>query len=410
MYCILINAKGSKKRKAEQESEPLVGYVKNKLNNTIVSLLLTLSGARTVASIPISVYYYIADIKGDENRTHLAQRFTMVVASDDAGKTEFRKRVKETGGTTFAMLSPTREQMHSIFKDTLSADEIDFRLDVVGCNPRELGTVSDETCKPNPDFVGIVTDTCDEVLGCTDDDPTHFKWVMGVVMQSIETATVGENKITMTSLFREDIQEGRDLISVFTSTFMCFLAGRIRDKFTTDTLGFLTMLFGRSGVGNCHEYDAHSFFCGLTSATHPCWRLADRKWVKLPLGAGPRQKVIFRNINSISNAMLKSVTVPLRYLLPSITNLALIDSIIPASIPYVLQMTVSEKHRGATNRMADIRTQLGEPDTVRMIFVVPEDVVAKFTFPTDMPEYVEMYVTVAKVVTFADAKKLRSSN
>jgi hypothetical protein len=132
--------------------------------------------------------------------------------------------------------------------------------------------------------------------------------------------------------------------------------------------------------------------------------------VKLPLGAGPRQKVIFRNINSISNAMLKSVTVPLRYLLPSITNLALIDSIIPASIPYVLQMTVSEKHRGATNRMADIRTQLGEPDTVRMIFVVPEDVVAKFTFPTDMPEYVEMYVTVAKVVTFADAKKLRSSN
>jgi hypothetical protein len=146
--------------------------------------------------------------------------------------------------------------------------------------------------------------------------------------------------------------------------------------------------------------------------------------VKLPLGGGPRQKVIFRNINSISDALLKSVTVVLRYLLPSITNLALIDSIIPARIPYVLQMTVSEKHRGATKRMKEIRTELGNPETVRrmkeirtelgnpetvrMIFVVPEDVVAKFTFPTDMPGYVDMYVTVAKIVTLADAKKLRS--
>jgi hypothetical protein len=315
----------------------------------------------------MSVYYYIADIKGDENRTLLAQRFTMVVASDDAGKTEFRKRLSETGGETFSMLSPTREQMHSIFQATLPANEIDFRLDVVGCNPRELGVVIGQTYKSNSDFKILVEETCAEILGCagTDTDLFHFNWVKSIVMESIETGILEENKITMSSLFRDDIQEGRRLITVFASTFMCFLAGRIRDKFTFDTRGVLSMLFGRSGVGNCHEYDAHNFFCGLTSATHPCWRLADRKWVELPLGAGPR--------------------------------------------PIVLKMTVSGKHRGATNRMAEIHTQLGNPDTVRMIFfVVPEDVVANFTFPTDLPEYVELYVTIAKVVSFSDAKKLRS--
>eukprot|EP00428_Durinskia_dybowskii_P069835 CAMPEP_0170415496 /NCGR_PEP_ID=MMETSP0117_2-20130122/32641_1 /TAXON_ID=400756 /ORGANISM="Durinskia baltica, Strain CSIRO CS-38" /LENGTH=556 /DNA_ID=CAMNT_0010673473 /DNA_START=61 /DNA_END=1731 /DNA_ORIENTATION=- len=424
MYCIMIGARKaeqeseqesepanrSKKRKAEQESgHVVVGYVRNE-GSAEVKFLLTLSGVKRVASIPSSVHYYIADIKGDQNRTNLAQRFTMVVASDDAGKAEFRKRVEEAGrtrsGYTKYMPSPTTEEMHSIFKDTLSTEEINFRLGVVGRNPRKLGTEWD-TYKPNPDFEGLVKETCAEILGCaeTDKDPAHFNWVMGVVMQSIDTATVLENKITMTSLFREDILMDITWISVFTSTFMCFLAGRIRDKFTYDTLGYLTLLFGRSGVGNCHEYDSHNFFCALISTTHPCWCSTTKQWVNVQLGAGPRQKVIFRNINSIADALQNSESVARRYLLPSITNLALIDSIIPNDI--VLQMTVSDKHRGATKRMAEIREELGKPNTVRMIFVVPEDVVTKFTFPADMPLYVKMYVTVAKNMDLADAMKLK---
>ncbi len=191
MYCILFRAKKSKKRKSEEEL--LIGFVKNKLNNEIVSNLLTVNGAKIASIIPHTVYYYIADIKGDETRTNLAQCFTMVVSSDDAGKTEFRKRVKEAGrdkqsGYTYAMVSPTPEQMHFIFKNILTAEEIGFRLDVVGCNPRELG-MNFDTYKPNPDFEVLVRDTCEEILGCshTDEDPSHFNWVMDVIMQSIET-------------------------------------------------------------------------------------------------------------------------------------------------------------------------------------------------------------------------------
>lgn len=71
-------------------------------------------------------------------------------------------------------------------------------------------------------------------------------------------------------------------------------------------------------------------------------------------------------------------------------------------------MPVSEKHSGATHRMPEIHAELRSPATVHMIFVVPEDLVAKFISPTDMPAYVDMYVTVAKMVTLVDARKLRS--
>lgn len=410
MYCILIAAKRSKKRKAEQESIPLIGFVTNKRNDMIVSQLLTPSGVKAVTSIPTSVYYYISDIKGDENRTNLAQRFTMVVASDDAGKTEFRKRIKEAGkdsnsGYTYAMTSPTRDQMHSMFEKILTADEIDFRLDVVGCNPRDLG-MNPDPYKRNAELERLVGETCEEVLGCTssDADPSHYNWVMGVVMQSIDSATINESKIAVNSLFREDVFEGNRLISVFTSTFMCFLAGKIRDKFKTDTMGFLTMIFGRCGVGNCHEYDAHNFFCGLAAATHPCWSWRTKRWEEVPLGGGPRTKVIFRNIKGISGALDKSASIPQRYLLPSITNLALIDSIIPPNV--VLQMTISETYRGAASKAVDISKQLNNPQPLLMIFVVPEEVVAKFKFPTDLPN-VDMYVTVAKPVTLADAQTMK---
>jgi hypothetical protein len=329
----------------------------------------------------------------------------------EPGKVEFRKRVIEAGknnksGYTYAMQSPTREQMHCIFKNMLPPEEIDFRLDVVGCNPRYLG-MEFETYKLIPEFKMLVEETCEEVLGCsktTDVNTSHSDWVMGVVMQCIDTAIVGDNKVTMNSLFREDIVENKELISVFCSTFMCFLAGKIRDKFATDSLSFLTMIFGRSGVGNCHEYDSHNFFCGLTSPTHPCWNMLTKRWVDVQLGEGPRQKGVFRNIKDISHALASSSTISSRYLLPSITNLALIDSIIPPKV--VLQMTISDTHRGASTKAVDIVQALKVPQ-ILMIFVVPETVVTKFKFPNDLPNNIDLYVTVAKTMTLADAQKIK---
>jgi hypothetical protein len=150
--------------------------------------------------------------------------------------------------------------------------------------------------------------------------------------------------------------------------------------------------------------DCHKFFCGLVSATHPCWSFNEQKWwVDVQLGGGPREKVIFRNIKDISSALIKSKNMRQRYLLPSITNLALIDSIIPPSV--VLQMTISNNHSGASSKVNDIYNQLNRPPRLVMVFVVREEVVEKFHFPTHLPSYVTMYVTVAKPMTLAEAQK-----
>lgn len=130
--------------------------------------------------------------------------------------------------------------------------------------------------------------------------------------------------------------------------------------------------------------------------------------IKMSLGimqTTPRTKVLFRKINDISNVLAISSAVSSRYLLPSVSNLALIDSIIPPAI--VLQMIVSESHRGATDKVADILRELNDPATLVMIFVVPEEIVATFKFPTALPDHVHMYLTVAKPMTLAEARKIK---
>jgi hypothetical protein len=161
------------------------------------------------------------------------------------------------------------------------------------------------------------------------------------------------------------------------------------------------MLFGSSGVGNSFELDSHNFFAGLTSLNHPC------QWELLQLGGtSPRTKVICRNITSIAAKLDESKDVSRRYLMPSICNLALIDSVIPDDI--VLQMTISKKHSGAMDRMGDIREELGNPAAVLMIFVVPEDTIEDFSFPVELTQskyqYVHMYVTVPKIMTIEEAR------
>ena len=249
----------AKKRKVDQNIQPIIGFVKEGGD----SFLLYTNEYSIVLNIPTSAYYHISDVKCDIPQTYLAQRFTMAVASDDFGKKEFGKRLSEAGcnGKIFVMTSPTREQMHLIFEDRFSPEEIDFRLDVVGCNPRALSL---DLCGYTPDssvFLAL-EETCVEVLGISKTDE-RFEWVTSVVMCAIEVAKYEDKKITLNNLFRETCVHGRQWPSFYTSTFMSFLAGKIRDKFRADTMGFLMMLFGRCGIGSCHECDSHIFFVAL---------------------------------------------------------------------------------------------------------------------------------------------------
>jgi hypothetical protein len=431
MYCMLYAAKNkakkeessntstSRKRKLEDD-DCVIGYVKN-IDNKEVNLVLTLDNKYiTVDSISEnSVCYYIADVRDDKTRMIVGQHFTMVVSSDDASKKAFGNKVMEAGGVNnsgyvYGMPSPTREQLIKIFaKNPEELPEVEFHLDVVGCNPRALA-VSSDNIGPiyKPEYSGVVQaieSLCSELLKCGNDEvgTRRIRWVTVVVLWFLHRATA----VTATSLFKEyEITNNFvDFDQVFSSTFMCFLAGKIDDMLRGKRDNILKMFFGCSGVGNSFEYDSHNFFAGLTSPGHPCCR-STGKWELLQLGGtSPRTKVIFRNINSIAAKIDESKDFGRRYLMPSVCNLALIDSVIPDNT--VLQMTISKKDSGAIDRMNAIRQELGNPTAVIMIFVVPVDTVQDFSFPVEFaqPEYqyVHMYVTAPKIMTIGEARILR---
>jgi len=89
----------------KREANQLLDLSRTNRNNSIVERVLTVDGFTTVATIPSNIYYYIADIKGDEPSTHLAQGFTLVVTSDNDGKAEFLKRVAEEGDTASNLIT-----------------------------------------------------------------------------------------------------------------------------------------------------------------------------------------------------------------------------------------------------------------------------------------------------------------
>lgn len=419
IFCMLLQAKAiqskasqanpPKKRKVTSTSlvasaDFSIGYVCNGISDELVKFVINLSGYEKVAALP-TVDCLIADIKGDVASTDEAKLITMAVSADDLGKIEFNKRVDEDNGDMYCMPSPTVDQMKQIFlhldEDPLSEREIEFRLNVVGCNPRLLGSAcTTVTCSGPFEYVdALVSETYDEILRSSDDpaqSAAHLEWIKFIVKSAVEIAYANKSErsqIEVSSVFLEYVEDG-DWRLEYCSTFMCFLAGKIRDKLKGDTLKHLEDIFGRCGIGNYHEYDSHVFFSGLQSSHYPCWSCESQQWEDVELGGfgdGSRQCVMFHNIKDISSALKKSASINKRYLLPLVSNLALIDSIIPSNV--ILQMTISMKHTGALNRITDIRKQLNMPATMVMIFVVPVAMnVKEFHFPK-LPKYVRMFVT-----------------
>jgi hypothetical protein len=198
-----------------------------------------------------SLCYYIADVRDDETRMIVGQRFTMVVSSDDAGKKAFGNKVMEAGGVkesgyrgysgyVYGMPSPTREQLIKIFvKNPEQLPEVEFRLEVVGCNPRALKLSENIGPIRKPEYSGVVQaieSLCSELLKCGNDEvgTRRIRWVTVVVLWFLHRATdstPSATAVTATSLFKEyEITNNFvDFDHVFSSTFMCFLAGKIDD-------------------------------------------------------------------------------------------------------------------------------------------------------------------------------------
>ena len=90
--------------------------------------------------------------------------------------------------------------------------------------------------------------------------------------------------------------------------------------------------------------------------------------------------------------------------LPTICNFPIIDAVLPPAMG--LQMTTSHTHTGSITRLPEILGALKiAAQDFTVVFVVPEDVLPGFSFPSNLGA-VKMYVTVPTAVTRDAFEKL----
>jgi hypothetical protein len=99
--------------------------------------------------------------------------------------------------------------------------------------------------------------------------------------------------------------------------------------------------------------------------------------------------MLIRNISDVAELLVG------HYGLPTFSNFPLVDAVIQPDT--LIQFTVSpEKHKGAVDRLDDIRNQLSASrDQHRIVFVIP-------AFNKDSFKYQENLSSIRQYVTFVD--------
>jgi hypothetical protein len=112
----------------------------------------------------------------------------------------------------------------------------------------------------------------------------------------------------------------------------------------------------------------------------------------------PEHVVRLRNVEDIRNLPNQ------RYGLPVTSNFPLVDAIVQPNV--LLQMTVSaERHKGAVDRLEDIRAGLSEKDRSKhmMVFVVPKKNFNSFKYQDNLP--IPQFVLCPMLNTIEQSKK-----
>lgn len=430
IFAILLNARWSSTRSRDElvagseEQEPPERQIKRRrtsfegeeerirrLTNPVITFVthgdegsvtirLSLDDMVVCQGAPAGSHYYINDYVSGGNTKFLGSFLTMGVTSKEKQKERFEKNLAEEGGTKFMMLSPSIEELRLMF-DGLAEEDLNRRIEVVGHNPRLLEEMGgNEDTIVDDEFFEVVAQAAHEALG---EDHPHFSWaiakVVAVLRAEKKSGAVGSN-MTLSSMFLDYIPSNVELPSsahcfeeVSASRFMSFVHGKLVEHFKSSKDETLKALFGSSGLGQCHEYDCHQFLLRMTTnQTHLCWSATSKTW--MPLVLGPSADIVHDRRRIIHVRTIKDIAKlgPSDYGLPSICNYPLIDSVLKPCT--TTQMTISRRHRGAVNKLGQIKESMDLGDqTMKMIFFVTENNIYDFVFPTELPN-VDLYVTV----------------
>jgi hypothetical protein len=179
---------------------------------------------------------------------------------------------------------------------------------------------------------------------------------------------------------------------------MFFIAAALRERCDEGIMSSLNKLIGSSGIGNAFEITAHAKL--LASSECHCCLGVDGILAHLPLGG--RRKVLIRTSSDISFLKVG------QYGFPTICNFPLVDAVLPPDI--ALNMTIGKSHRGAVSKLTEIACAMRiSLNQLKMVFVVPEDMIGNFQFPGDLGDAL-LFLTTPSDITEDALAALRTIN
>ena len=333
----------------------------------------------------------------DSNLSMRAEKLNLGLTSGDREVLkEFRKRVAEAGvlGKYYAMQALNLQVMSLMFPALPSAD-LQFRFDVLGGNPRrfrdvEPASVSEEIKRLlYPELQSCIT----MFFGATYNhkvstaEGLRARWAMKVIAKEVEQSADCDS-----SLFRAEFAtDGGECETRFATAFLRLVAGALDSKNDASLRDALKRIVGSSGLGYAHEYLSHAAFLAGDPATITFGLNTARAIVQLPAGLYGRTVTLVRNIPDLEN--LRGHTT---YGLPTISNFPAVDAVV---FPNLLQMTISDKHGGAVDKLPDIAAALGVAVADLLLIFVVKSVEKAWTFKFPALEEIHMRVTPRDVCT-----------
>ena len=317
---------------------------------------------------------------------------TMAISSGDSDVLkEFSKRMHEARSKSRSILvMPGLDltEMLQVFPD-LPPQEVTFKFDVVGGNPRLAFALSRPGMKSTTHYQ-LVSEVVEMMF--SNEKLCHKQWALDVVCSALEKAVTNKDSDALdSSTFRDFVQEDTSSFrEVFASRFMGFVASRIHSAGEETTKAALLKLFGFPGVGAFFEYEAQlAFFKAGQNVVYHCLCQRTGKIVEFFLGGG--NPMLIRNIEDLRTLCDGDSGIP------TVSNYPIIDKVLYRSKKFGLQMTNALEHISGVAKLPNMLNALGiqNEQDFSIIFVVPEDHLACFVFPTNLGG-VSMYLTTSR--------------
>jgi hypothetical protein len=232
--------------------------------------------------------------------------------------------------------------------------------------------------------------------------PTSWNRALQLIRDTIRDAkgkTTRDELAIQTSLFW--VVNSSTGNSGFSSTFLKFVAGRMKEKMEVNLWNELSKLVGGSGQGLWFEAVGHMKLTQTEKEfTAKILRKGGRKQLTMAFNI---PKVLVRSVDDVATLADH------RYGLPIFGNFMLVDTIVKPNI--MLQFTVGESHGHVDDigKWATIRANLGGlRKNDKLIFVIPATNFAKFAHvgvPPDVECYYMTWEEVANDTVTAGIKR-----